>query len=335
MSSSPRWKESIPPNEAAVFEGLATELGALQKRLSEKQGMRRALHAKPNVVARAHFEVAADVPADLRVGPFASPAKFDAVVRFSNGGPVVREDRRPDVRGIGVKLIGVPGPKLIPGLENCVTQDFLAILSEAVPFKGPEEFVWVLVNSLKPLTFLPKALVHLGPGRAFTLLSTLNRGLGQPIYPLHCNHYFSALPIQFGAEAVKYGFKPLDADPNAPSTKESVGPPFAKRLAQGPLRWAFQVQRFDSETTTPIEDPMVTWNTPWTTLGTLTLPQQDVESASGKSFSTWAENLSFDPWHAPVEFRPLGATMRARNAAYRVSTQTRGASPEPTQLPPS
>ncbi|MEA2750953.1 MAG: hypothetical protein QOI41_5096, partial [Myxococcales bacterium] len=41
------------------------------------------------------------------------------------------------------------------------------------------------------------------------------------------------------------------------------------------------------------------------------------------------EKLSFDPWHAPVEFRPLGELMRARNAAYRLSTIERKAAGEP------
>ena len=65
----------------------------------------------------------------------------------------------------------------------------------------------------------------------------------------------------------------------------------------------------------------------------MTLPQQDVGSEQGKKLSAWAEPLSFDPWHAQEEFRPLGAMMRARNAAYRVSTMARKASPEPTALP--
>lgn len=38
--------------------------------------------------------------------------------------------------------------------------------------------------------------------------------------------------------------------------------------------------------------------------------------------------MSFDPWHALVEHRPLGSIMRARNAAYRVSTAARKATSE-------
>jgi hypothetical protein len=45
--------------------------------------------------------------------------------------------------------------------------------------------------------------------------------------------------------------------------------------------------------------------------------------------SEYVETLSFDPWHALVEHRPLGDIMRARNVAYRVSTQARKADAEP------
>lgn len=40
------------------------------------------------------------------------------------------------------------------------------------------------------------------------------------------------------------------------------------------------------------------------------------------------EGLSFDPWHAPVEIRPIGNMMWARNPADRHSTEERGAADE-------
>ena len=327
MTPSTNWKETPAPDEADVFERLAQDLAAMQAGFARKTGApSRALHAKPNVVARARFEVH-EVPEDLRVGLFAAPKTYDAVVRFSNGGPSRLPDKKPDVRGIAVKVLGVAGKKLIPGLEDAPTQDFLAILSAAVPFRTPEEFVWVVTNAQRPLTFLPKALVHLGPGRALQLLGRLQKSLGAPVQALHTNRYFSALPIRFGAYAAKYRFEPLDVAPEAGA--DDTGAQLSARLATTTLRWAFEVQRYVDDATTPIEDPTVEWNSPWSRLATLTLPQQAADAA----FTTWVEPLSFDPWHALEEFRPLGAMMRARNAAYRVSTQARKAAPEPSALP--
>jgi hypothetical protein len=333
MTEATTWQEVVPPGEAALFERLASDLGAMQAGLGAKRGVQRALHAKPNLALRATFEVKRELTASFQVGPFAEPGRrYDAVVRFSNGGPVVQADRRPDVRGLAVKLLGVGGKKLIPGMEACVTQDFLAILSPAMPFRTPEDFVWFVLNARAPLTLLPKVFLRFGPRRALALLSTLRKGLSAPLAALHTNRYFSALPIRLGAHAAKYCFTPQGAQ-NTLTRAEDLGGELAAHLAQHDAAWDFQVQLFTDERHTPLEDPTVEWTTPWTTLGTLTVPRQSPRSPEGQQFAEWADGLSFDPWHACEELRPLGAMMRARNAAYRVSTRTRKASPEPTGLP--
>jgi hypothetical protein len=44
------------------------------------------------------------------------------------------------------------------------------------------------------------------------------------------------------------------------------------------------------------------------------------------------DRMSFDPWHAVEELRPLGAMMRARATAYRESVLERQAAPEPDEV---
>jgi len=324
---STEWKERIAPGEAELFERLAQDLAGMQQTLAQKNGIKRGLHAKPNFVARASFEVKS-VPESHRVGLFAEPRVYEAVARFSNGGPAAQADRKPDVRGIGVKVLGVGGKKLIPGLESAPTQDFLAILSAATPFNSPEEFVWFVVNARSPATLLPKAFFTLGIGRTLSLLGQLKKGLGAPLTSLHTNRYFSALPIRFGAHAAKFAFTPQDAQGTL-TKSDDLGAELGQHLAAQDAKWDFQVQLFTDEASTPIEDPTVEWNSPWTTLATLTLPKQTPSA----EFISWAEQLSYDPWHAQEELRPLGALMRARSAAYRISTQSRKASPEPDRLP--
>jgi hypothetical protein len=56
----------------------------------------------------------------------------------------------------------------------------------------------------------------------------------------------------------------------------------------------------------------------------LVIERQDMASAHGRAVAAFVEKLAFDPWHALVEHRPLGAMMRARNHAYRLSTAERG-----------
>ncbi len=334
MTPSMDWKEVVPEGEAAGFEAIAAQMGQLQARLGEKPGtIRRGLHAKPNLVARAKFEVLGELPPHARAGFFAEPKTFDAVVRFSNGGPAARRDAAPDVRGIGVKLIGVPGQKLIPGMESALTQDFLAILTESQPFRTPADFVFFVLNARSPLRLVSKALLRMGPFRLFPLLARLQRGLNRPIGALHTNRYFSALPISWGRYAVKFSFTPQNGAPELAPPNPDLGGALATVLAARDLSWDFQVQFFTDEATTPIEDATVDWQGPWLTVGRLTIPQQAVGSEAGQRLAAWAETLSFDPWHAHADLRPLGAMMRSRSPAYRVSTQARNAAPEPTALP--
>lgn len=334
MSPSTEWKEVIAPDEGVVFERLAADLQTVQAAAARKMGsLHRGLHAKPNVSVRAQFEVLAGLPANLKVGLFAEPKQYDAVVRFSNGGPVRQGDKRPDVRGIAVKVFGVPGKKVIPGMEGCSTQDFLGILTSSQPFRTPEEFVWFVVNARKPLTLLPKAIAHLGLSRFFALAARLRKGLSAEVKPLHTNRYFSALPIRYGPYAAKYSFAPAEGQAAGAAFGGDLGAELANELAHRELRWELQMQFFSDERATPVEDPTVDWAGPWTPVARLTLPKQVIESEKGRELQSWAETLSFDPWHAIEELRPLGAMMRARNAAYRVSTQARKAASEPNQFP--
>lgn len=334
MTPSTEWKEVIAPDEGPIFERLAQDLAGVQAAVTRQKGTaHRGLHAKANVVARAELEVLAGLPPHARVGLYAEPKKYDAVVRFSNGAPAPHSDKAPDVRGLAVKVIGVGGKKLIPGMEAAVTQDYLAILTASQPFRTPEDFVWFVVNAQRPATLLPKALFRLGPGRLVDLVSRLSKSRSAPLTALHTNRYYSALPIRFGAYAAKYSFVPLDAEAAAGPVEPDLGAGLARLLETRPLRWELQMQFFTDERSTPLEDSTVDWTGPWIPVARLTLPQQSITSEQGQRLSTWAEGLSFDPWHAQEEFRPVGSMMRARNAAYRVSTQARKASPEPTELP--
>jgi len=322
------WKEVIPEGEAAHLEELAQIVLAMQRENAKGGQVSRALHAKGNAGAEGEFTVG-DVAAEARVGIFEKPGTYRAYVRFSNGSGRRQRDQVGDVRGMAVKLVGVPGKKLIPGLEDAATQYFLAIKTSTQPFKNADEFVWLLGAAKSP-ALLPLKLIGRFGLRGFAILKRLAGGLGLPP-SVATTAYFSALPIRWGAHAVRFSFLPLEAAAGKPApAPDHLGEELAARLGRGPVAWDFRVQFFVDEKSTPIEDASVEWAAPWVTLGLLTLPKQDLSSARGKKLGAFIEQLSFDPWHAPVEFRPLGNMMRARNAAYRVSTQARGAAPEPT-----
>jgi hypothetical protein len=319
------WKEVIPEGEAAHLEELAEIVHQMQR---ENDSQSRALHAKGNAGAEGEFTVG-EVPPEAKVGIFAQPGKYRAYVRFSNGAGRRQKDQTGDVRGVAVKLLGVPGKKLIPGLEAASTQDFLMIKSSTQPFKNADEFVWLLGAAKSPALLPFKLLGRFGFGRGIGILKRLAGSLGMPS-SVATTPYFSALPIRFGAHAVRYSILPLDTAPSKPGSEpDHLGDELKQRLALGPISWDFRVQFFVDEKTTPIEDASIEWSAPWVTLGRLTLPKQDLKSPRGQKLTAFIEKLSFDPWHAPEEFRPLGNMMRARNHAYCLSTGERKAAPEP------
>jgi hypothetical protein len=324
--------ETVASDEGPRFEGYGAELAEIQRQRAAKGGpVKRALHLKPHTGVVA--ELVVNAPEAARVGVFATPGqRYPVYVRFSNGAGVGQPDKAPDVRGFALKLVGVPGPKIISGLEQEQTQDFLFINDPAIPFRDPVEFM-AFVRAAKggPALMVPKLFAGVGLGRGFSILK---RALSSPKVLSFATHAFhTAGPISFGSSAAKLGLFPVPGPNIAASTGDHfLRDDLVQRLKAGPLAWSLRAQLFVDDQTTPIEDASVVWSGPWVDLATLTIPQQDPDSAKGQEIATLVELLSFDPWHSIAEHRPLGAIMRARAVAYKASVLERHAAPEPKSV---
>jgi hypothetical protein len=335
MKPSTRWAEIINEGEVEKLEKYAESIHAIQKKNAAKGSAQgRALHHKGLLGVKAEFKVLDTLPDYAKVGIFATPETYQAYVRFSNGGATSGDDRKADQRGIAAKVLQVPGKKLIPGLENAPTQDFLMIRDAALPFKNADEFA-PFVTLITTRLGIFKILLKVGLFRTLAIIKRVKNAPKIPMVSLATIQYFSAAPIQFGAYAAHYSIKPraMDEPGTQPGqTPNYLGEELAGRLKTGTVIYDFGVQFFIDENRTPIEDASVVWKEDLATfvaLARLTLIQQDPDSASGQKLREFIEKLSFDPWHAPAEFRPLGNMMRARRAAYKVSVQERHALPEP------
>jgi len=345
MSPATDWKEIVLPDEDARLLRHAEALRDIQRRSAARTGkVQRALHAKANAGLLAELTVLPNLAEYARVGLFAAPATYRAYVRFSNGSGQVQHDEKPDVRGVAVKVLGVPGKKIIPGLEDATTQDFLLIKSAATPFRNADEFVALVCATERPALAIPRLIAALGVRRAFSLVKKLAGGLGGKVASLATLPYYSALPIKYGPYACHYALAPQDrAGPSgapyatSPASRQHLGEELAERLRRGPVTYDFRVQFYVDDRRTPIEDASVEWletDAPFLTVARLTLLQQDTSSSRGRRVADLCEGLSFDPWHTTADFRPLGNMMRARSHAYRLSTQERGALPEPDGTEP-
>jgi hypothetical protein len=323
---STSWSEIVAADEDERFEKLAQRLAGVQK---ARDGARtRALHAKSHAGLRAHLRVLGDLPEHARQGMFAAPGEHKAYVRFSNGNGAIQPDKAPDLRGLAVKVLDVRGPKV---LGDAATQDFLMIDAPTVPFRTPEEFVAFVCASSPPDGGIGRVFGEVGFFRTLALLAGLAKAAKGRPRNVADKAFYSAAAIQFGTYAARYGAFPLHAevDDGAPSAeRDYLGPRTVRRVASRPLEYELRAQFFEGEGT-PIEDSRVAWTSPWVPLARLTIATQDATSDRGKRLHDFVEKLSFDPWHALVEHRPLGAVMRARKHAYYASIQARGAAKEP------
>jgi hypothetical protein len=319
VRTRPNPYDVVPAFDAAPQQAADTE--ALSKRLQEMMTardqsgptQRRDVHAKMHAVVRAEFTVADDLPPDLRVGLFANPATYKAWVRFSNASNNINPDTSGDIRGMAIKVMGVPGRKVLDSEADASTHDFITISAQnflTCTARQTDILMAALTGSLWDK--LVYGLTH--PKVAWILMTTMLQ---------HANvlqlRYFSAVPYAFGPLAVKYVVTPhvdqADEMPPAP------GPDFLRQAAAATLAtrdvtFDFAVQFQRDEDSMPVEDPTRVWSlelSPPRRVASVRIPQQTFDTAEIDAFG---EGLSMSPWHCLPEHRPLGEINRARKLIY-------------------
>jgi hypothetical protein len=323
MTPSTNWKEQIAADETERFERYADQIVAMQREQSARYGNGRALHRKQILGLTAKLEVLGDLPEPARHGLFARPSVYEARIRLSNAGPTVLGDRKPDVRGFAIKVLGVEGPGALGGPTT--SQDFALINRSNFGFPGPELFAGLVVALPKgPLAVLGFFIKQQGFFRA---LGTLGKLAKQPPFSgFGTEKFFSAAPIACGPYAMRVRIVPHTAASGERFADWRDG--VKAHLGRGPLEFDFELQFFVDEKLTPIEDGSVDWpdsEAPWVKVARLTVPPQTLDGDEGKRLTEEVERSKFDPWNALVEHRPLGSIMRARKPAYFKSQQARGA----------
>lgn len=323
------WQEKIASGEEELFERLAKTL------VEARSGDGRTLHRYSQVGLEGRLVVSEGIPSTHAQGLFAKPGSFECFVRFSSGAGRAQSDRTPDVRGVAIKVVGVAGEKVIPGLAAAQTQDFLAILSNTFAIPDAETFVGIVSAARKgPLAVLGYLIRRVGFFRALALAGALGKAQDKGKVSLAERTFFVPLAIRWGEHAAKIRVRPasLPATPaQVPAGEHGLTEALRARVRAAPLSFIVEAQLFVDEQRTPIEDGSVEWLesvSPFVEVARLEIPAQDPDSARGKLIGQTCEAMSFDPWHALVEHRPLGSIMRARNAAYRVSTMARNATSE-------
>jgi len=341
---STAWCERIEPDEERVFKEFAsTVIAAQQKEAAhESKGpLARGFHAKLHAGLVGEFQVLDDIPDFARFGVFRQARVFPAVIRFSNGTPRNQADKRPEPRGIAIKLIGVAGDKLPPGNRDDVTQDFLATShSVTSTVRSAKQFI-AFIEAERKSGPLPVNLARaVGVRESVRILSALVRTVVlSRVSSLATEHYSGTAPIKLGPYAVKFTVRPAEqTKPPAQRqrTENFLREELAERLREGDLFFDFVVQFYVDDECTPIEDTSVSWkpeDAPFVKLAQLRIPSCDLNDPLVKERSNLIDRFSFSPWHTIEEHRPLGNVMRARRIAHEASANLRGHCPEPRSLP--
>lgn len=324
------WHETVGEDEPAYFQSLVAEINAMQMKEADatKRPVDRGFHAKSHTVLRGELTVAEGIPAPLRQGVFRDVRTFQAWVRLSNGHGAHQADRTPDIRGMAVKILNVPGTPLSPP-HDCL--DLITILQAAQPARDIYQFMAFIRAMQNPLTLPIRLPREIGVLETARMLAWAAVHLSKRTHSLVTHDYFSAVPIAWGPYAAKYSWRPVGM---APARRpRSADPDYLRydlvdRLKKGDLRWDLMVQLYTDPKKTPIEDASVEWkveDSPFVKVAELVVRRRDLTSPTAVVEQAEGNTLSFSPWHAPQEHRPLGSIMRARRAVYEASARLRWA----------
>lgn len=309
-------QESPSPDEPAIIARIIEEMLASQK-AKHKPGekARRDVHSKSHGTFDAHFIVRSDVADRNRVGLFATPGHYKGIVRFSNGTPGVGYDILPNVRGLAIKLAGVPGAKVLPGAEDSQFHDFL--LSNHPTLFASDLPSYAGITSLIGKGGLG-AVRKQYPREFKEILKATVKLVKNPL----TIDYFSQTPYALGDDAaVKYYLhagqrSPWYSIPNVFS-RDFLREKVNRFLTTRPAHFIFCVQRQIDPSSFPIEDPSVQWfSNPEPVADLIILPHQSSTENRG-------EVVAYNPWRALAEHRPLGWANRARRDIYVADAQWR------------
>jgi hypothetical protein len=356
------WAASLPRRSAEEYAQLAAAasraVAELQAAAAGRGARGRALHARGIfATARAHLDIDARIPTALCLGPLAPGARWPATVRLSSAFPRRQSDEAGDQRGLAIRISDA-GRRL----------DLLATTGAAHHARDAEAMIASLRAGATAarggvagrLGVLFRLVRDLGPRDGLRMARTASRARQAGI-SLAGLTFYSRAPFQLGDWAVRYRFAAEPAAVAGTAAALRADGPDAllldlnARLREASVRWSFELQGFLDPVRTPMDDHRVPWDSPWISVGLLTLdPTLDGTGTAGSAeagtaatgagraaagaggAAAGAHHVVSDadatagfriepdwPDEAGAVFTPLGDLNRLRAAAYAVSAAGR------------
>ena len=311
-------EERLRPGEEEFVDSIISSFQQQMRGLWKPGGFERGGNTKTQGMVRAEFIVHDGLPPALRHGIYAQPRSYPAWVRFSGPGPYVT----PDIDDVGfmsisVKLMGVPGPKLMD--EEKFTQDMFGVSPPTFVTPDVRANAQLQQESLKNASIFYFLNLHRPH-----LLDLVMQGLWIKTQssPFEAP-YFSCVPYLLGeGQAMQYSFWPKTSR-RTPIPRLPLRPPddylrdaMVAALGAGDVELDVRLQLQTNAHLMPIENAAVLWPerlSPRLSAATLRIPRQKFDSQAQMDF---ARRLSYNPWHSIAEHRPLGNQSRARQRIY-------------------
>jgi hypothetical protein len=334
--------EVRPDDEAQTIQGLGEQVKAIQdKTLADYGSAMRGVHAKGHAIVEGTLEVLPNLPPELAQGLFSTPGTFETLLRFSTLPGDILDDSVSVPRGLGLKLLGVPGERLA-GSEQDETQDFVLVNGPAFASSTPKTFLANL-KLLAATTDRAEGFKKAFSATMQTVDAVLETvGIASPTvqtlggapntHPLG-ETYYSQVPIRYGDFIAKVSLAPMSPNLtdltgdkiNTSDRPDALREDMRDTLIEADSIWELRVQLCTDLEKMPVEDASALWDeklSPFRAVARLTVPAQ-VGWEQGVSNSK-ENGTSFNPWHGIAAFQPLGGINRARKPVYDQSVAFRG-----------
>ena len=319
-------EERILLDEEENLQSIIQSFADYMERTYRPGSFERGGNTKTHGVVRAEVRVHEGLAPHLRQGVFAEPRTWQAYVRFSGPGP----DMPADIEDVGfssiaVKLLGVPGPKLMADEQH--TQDLIAVCTPTFVTPDTRENAKLRIWSFRDLPIFYFLNIY-DPH----LIDFLMQGLwNETQYNPLATRYWSCVPYLLGAgQAMMYSFVPMsEVITEIPGVPFGNVPPNYLRdnlqatLARQDAELELRVQVQTDPHLMPIENASVRWPerlSPFVPVATVHIPRQDIDTPAHVEFT---RRLSMNPWHCIAEHRPLGNQSRARLRMYKILSDLR------------
>jgi hypothetical protein len=311
-------EERPMPDEAAYLDSIISSFEKQMRGLWKPGGFERGGNTKTHGIVRGEFVVHQNLPPELRYGIYAEPRTYRAWVRFSGPGPYIT----PDIEDVGfmsisIKLMGVPGPKLME--EEKFTQDMFGVSTPTFVTPDTKANAQLQIESLKNAQMYYFVNFHRSHILDLIMQSLWIKTQSSPFEA----PYFSCVPYLLGeGQAMQYSVWPKSKK-RTPIPRLPLRPPddylrdaMVASLAREDVEFDIRLQRQSNPHLMPIENNAVLWPeklSPRVSAATLRIPRQTFNAPAQMEF---AKRLSYNPWHCIPEHRPLGNQSRARRRMY-------------------